>query len=403
MTISRADRSRFAIWSFSVDRPLLMMLTALLGIGVVLSLAASPSVAMRRGFSTYYFFERHVGFAALSAVVMLALSALQPKAIRRVAFVTLLGALAGLVGVLLYGSEVNGAQRWLSIASYSLQPSEFAKPAFIVIVAWLFAETGTNRDMPAAPIAFGLWSVLAALLMLQPDVGQTVLLSATAGSMYVLAGLPLLGAAVLLSLGALGGGLAYMNLSHVHARVDRFLSPLPSENFQVDRAVQSFAEGGLLGRGPGEGTIKSILPDAHTDFVFAVVGEEYGVLACLALVILYASIVLRALYIAGQDPDARTRLAIQGLAIAIGLQALIHMAVNLGRLPPKGMTLPFLSSGGSSMVAVAVTAGFLLALTRRRADPQRLKKPELVPTIDEMVGGHGYRGATASREGMGLQ
>lgn len=386
MSISRADRSRFTQWSFSIDQPMLTAFVALMLLGVVLSLAASPAVAIKKGFSTYYFVERHFAFAALSAAVMTAVSFLSPSGVRRLAFVILATALGGMGYVLFDGAEVNGAQRWLSIGGYSLQPSEFAKPAFVVVMAWLFAEAGERRDMPAAPIAFMLWIVFAILLVMQPDVGQTALISATAGMMYVLAGLSLRGAVALIALGGAGAWMAYLNFPHVSQRVDRFFSPLPSENFQVDRAMQSFAEGGLLGRGPGEGTIKSVLPDAHTDFIFAVVAEEYGVIACIVLLSIFAFIVLRALWAAGQETDARNRLAVQGLALIFGMQALINMAVNIGLLPPKGMTLPFISAGGSSMLALAITAGMLLALTRRRPDPQRLRMPRMVPTIDTVDG-----------------
>ncbi len=384
MKMSRADRSRFSQWSFTIDQPLLTAFAMLLLLGVVLSLAASPAVAMKKGLSTYHFFERHVAFALMSAVVMVVVSFFSPSGVRRLAFALLAASLGGMVLVLLYGSDFNGAQRWLSAGGYSLQPSEFAKPAFIVIVGWMFAEAGEHRDMPAAPIAFSIWLTLVVLLVLQPDVGQTALISATAGLMYILAGLSLTGAAMLLAIGGVGGWLAYVNFAHVHLRVDRFFNPLPAENFQVDRAMQSFAEGGLLGRGPGEGTIKSVLPDAHTDFIFAVIAEEYGVIACIGLLGLFAFIVVRALRAAGQDADARNRLAIQGLAIMFGLQALINISVNIGLLPPKGMTLPFISAGGSSMVALAIAAGMMIALTRRRADPQRLKKPRLVPTIEDL-------------------
>ncbi len=386
MKMSRADRSRFSQWSFTVDQPLLTAFATLLLLGVVLSLAASPAVAMKKGLSTYHFFERHVAFALISAAVMIVVSFFSPSGVRRLAFALLAASLGGMVLVLLYGADFNGAQRWLSFAGYSLQPSEFAKPAFVVVIGWLFAEANENRDMPAAPIAFFIWLVLVVLLILQPDVGQTALISATAGIMYVLAGLSLTGAAILLILGGVGGWLAYLNFAHVHLRVDQFFNPLPSENFQVDRAMQSFAEGGLLGRGPGEGTIKSVLPDAHTDFIFAVIAEEYGVIACIGLLGLFGFIVVRALRAAGQDPDARNRLAIQGLAIMFGFQALINISVNIGLLPPKGMTLPFISAGGSSMIALAITAGMVIALTRRRADPQRLKKPRLVPTLEDFDG-----------------
>ena len=380
MSFSRADKSRFAEWSFTIDRMLLSAILGLVVIGLVLSFAASPAVAMKKGFDTYYFVERHVVFASLAGVLMLAVSVLSPARVRRLACVVVAAAFAGMAAVLISGAEMNGAQRWLSIGGYSLQPSEFGKPAFIVVMAWLFAEATARRDVPAWPIAIGLWAIFAGLLVTQPDVGQTVLISTTAGLLYLLAGLPVIGAIALAGIGGAGLLLAYQHFGHVHSRLDRFFSPLPFENFQVDRAMQSFSEGGLFGRGPGEGTIKSVLPDAHTDFIFAVVAEEYGVIACLFLLGLFAFIVIKSLVRAAEEPKAADRLAIQGLAIVFGLQALINMGVNIGMLPPKGMTLPFISAGGSSMIALALTTGMLLALTRHRPDPQRLKKPRLVPT-----------------------
>lgn len=393
MKLTRADRSRFAEWWFTVDHVLLSAFLALIGIGLVLSLAASPAVALKKGFSTYHFVERHVVFAAMSAIVLIAVSFLSPLAIRRLALALTLSALAAMIAVIVTGQEINGARRWLSAGGYSLQPSEFAKPGFVVLMAWLFSEAAVRKDVPALPLAIVLWVAFAGLLVLQPDVGQTVLVSATAGALYLAAGLPLIGAAAMVVLGSAGLYFAYLNFGHVRARVDMFFSPFPFENFQGARAIQSFSEGGFFGRGPGEGTIKSILPDAHTDYIFAVVAEEYGIIACLGLLSIFGFIVLRSLMRAGQESDGANRLAIQGLALVFGLQALINMAVNVGLVPPKGMTLPFISAGGSSMLALAVTAGMLLSLTRRRPDVQRLKKPRLVPTL----GAAEYEGTSTTR------
>jgi cell division protein FtsW len=394
MKLSRTDRSLVATWLFTVDRGLLMALLTLIAIGVVLSFAASPAIAMKKGLPTYYFVERHVTFAGLGTILMLAISLLSPVGVRRLAALLLVIAVAGMIAVLFSGAELNGAQRWLTFGGYSLQPSEFAKPAFIVLIAWLFAEAASRSDMPALPIALVLWAMLAGLLVAQPDVGQTVLISTTAGLLYLLAGLPPIGAAILILIGSGGLWLAYENFGHVQTRLEKFFSSAPFENFQVGRAMQSFSEGGLFGRGPGEGTIKSVLPDAHTDYIFAVIGEEYGVIACIALLSVFAFIVIKAMLRAAGEPIAADRLAIQGLALLLGLQSLINMGVNIGLLPPKGMTLPFISAGGSSMLALSVTAGMLLALTRWRPDPSRLKKPRLVATID----GGQYTGRIPSHE-----
>jgi len=383
MKLSRADRSLLADWSFTIDRGLLTALLALVAIGVVLSFAASPAVAIKKGLPTYYFVERHVTFAAIGAAVMITISLFSPASVRRLAAVLLFVSVVGMIAVLFKGTALNGAQRWLMLGSYSLQPSEFAKPAFVVVIAWLYGEAAKRSDMPALPLALLLWGVMAGLLVAQPDVGQTVLISVTAGLLYLLAGLPPIGAAVLVLIGSGGFWLAYMNFGHVQSRLEKFFSAAPFENYQVGRAMQSFSEGGFFGRGPGEGTIKSVLPDAHTDYIFAVIGEEYGVIACVALLAVFAYIVIRAMQRASDEPTAADRLAVQGLSLLLGLQALINMGVNIGLLPPKGMTLPFISAGGSSMLALAITAGMLLALTRWRPDPMRLKKPRRVPTIDE--------------------
>jgi cell division protein FtsW len=229
--------------------------------------------------------------------------------------------------------------------------------------------------------------LVVALVVTEPDVGQTLLISLVWGALYFLSGQSLIGAAALAGIGTAGFAAAYWAFPHVHQRVNRFFAPTPGDNSQVDRAIQSFSEGGFFGRGPGEGTIKIVLPDAHTDFIFAVVAEEYGVIACLALLALFAFVVLRALLKARQEPDAATRLAIEGLALVFGLQALINMSVNVGLLPAKGMTLPFISAGGSSTLAVSITLGMLLAMTRRRPDVARLKKPRLVPTMEPVPDG----------------
>ncbi|MBS0252809.1 MAG: cell division protein FtsW [Proteobacteria bacterium] len=384
MKLSRADRSLLAEWSFTIDRGLLIALLSLIAIGVVLSVAASPAVAIKKGLPTYYFVERHVFFAVLGTILMIVISFFSPSGVRRLAAGLFLAAIGGMIVVIFSGTEINGAQRWLSFGGYTVQPSEFAKPAFIVILAWLFGEAGKRSDMPALPFGLALWAFFGAILVAQPDVGQTVLISATAGLMYLLAGMPVIGAGILVLLGGCGMGMAYVYFPHVQSRFDKFFGAAPIENSQAGRAIQSFTEGGLFGRGPGEGVIKSILPDAHTDYIFAVIGEEYGAIACIALLSVFAFIVARAMRRAANEPNAADRLAIQGLALVFGLQSLINMGVNIGLLPPKGMTLPFISAGGSSMLALAVTAGMLLALTRWRPDPQRLKKPRWIPAIDEV-------------------
>lgn len=383
MTSRHAQQSSLAVWVDTVDRTMIAAFLALIILGLVLSLAASPAVALKKGLPTYYFVERHALYAVLGVALMFAISFLSPKGVRRLALIVLGAALLAMVAVTIWGVERNGAQRWLSIWGHSIQPSEFAKPAFVVVIAWLFGEASRRKDVPALHLAILLWVAFVSLLALQPDIGQAALISTTAGALYLLAGLSLVGALALAAAGGMGMIFAYLNFGHVSARIDRFFSSEAFQNYQVQRAMQSFAEGGLFGRGPGEGTIKSNLPDAHTDFIFAVVAEEYGVAACLVIVALFAFIVLRALLSATDEPRTPDRLALQGLAIVIGLQAIINIGVNTGMLPPKGMTLPFISAGGSSLLALSITAGMILALTRWRPDPARVDRPDLVPPIDE--------------------
>ena len=384
MRLSRADRSRVADWWFTVDHVLVGAIFAIIGVGLILSLAASPAVAIKKGLPTYYFVERHLFFSALGVLIMLAVSLFSPRGVRRLALFLFGISLLGMIAVYFVGPEVHGAQRWLSFGGHTIQPSEFAKPGFVIISAWLFAESATRKDMPALPLAILLAAVFTGLLISEPDVGQTMLVAAVWGTLYYLSGQRLLGAGIIAVCGIMGLVFAYSTFDHVHARIDKYFAPTPGDYSQLDRAIRSFSEGGFLGRGPGEGTIKTVLPDAHTDFIFAVVAEEYGVIACLVVLGLFAFVVMRALIAAAQEKDAATRLSIQGLALLFGLQALINMGVNVGLLPAKGITLPFVSSGGSSMLAVSITLGMLLALTRHRPHVARLKKPPLLADVGEL-------------------
>ena len=379
MRISRTDRSLIGQWWLSIDRPLVSALLALAAAGVVLSLASSPAVAIRKGLSPLYFAERQMLFTAAGVAIMLAVSLLSPRAIRRLALALFAASIAGMIAVVAVGDEINGARRWLRIAGFSLQPSELAKPAFVVLAAWALSESERRPDMPALPIAFALLGLLLALLVLQPDIGQSLLVAAVWLALFLMTGRSGLWALGLGGAVAMGTAAAYASFHHVRLRIDRFLAPVRGDNSQLDRAHQSFAEGGLFGRGPGEGTIKTVLPDAHTDFVFAVVAEEFGAFACLVLVLLLATVVLRPLLRAIGERDGFKRYGAVGLSLLIGFQALINLGTNVGMLPAKGMTLPFVSVGGSSTLAIAITCGMLIALSRRRAAPERFNSPELGP------------------------
>ena len=386
MKFSRDDKGVLANWWFTVDKVFLVAVLILMGAGVLVSLAASPAIAIKRGLGVYHFVERHVLFAGLGALLMLAASLLSPLGVRRVA-VALGGiCLVLLVALLFTGNEVNGARRWIKLAGNSFQPSEFYKPAFVVLSAWAFSlgQAGASRSgqakaaLPPLLTAAVLYLTSAALLLSQPDVGQTLLISLIWGALFLLSGQSLKWVGGLAGVGLAGLVGAYVTFSHVRARIDRFFDPSSGDTYQSDRALESFTQGGFWGRGPGEGTIKSILPDAHTDYVFAVIAEEYGILACLVLLGLFTFVVFRAIGRIWDEPDAFTRNSVVGLMLMFALQAAINMAVNVGLLPAKGMTLPFISAGGSSILALGLTMGLVLALTRRRAGGVSLKKPRFV-------------------------
>ncbi|MEO8668931.1 MAG: putative lipid II flippase FtsW [Bauldia sp.] len=369
--VSRTDRSPFAEWWWTVDRYLLVALIALMLGGVVLSLAGSPPVAERLGYDSFHFVKRHVAFFLPAVAVMIATSFLTPRQARRTALIVLVVALCLMLLTLFMGAEVKGARRWVNLAGLSLQPSEFMKPAFIVVAAWLFAENSRRTDIPGNIFALILLGIVVALLVAEPDFGQTMLVSIAWGALFFMAGVPWIWIVGLVAI-ALGGVFAaYSTLPHVAGRIDRFISPQSGDTFQVDKALDSIMSGGWLGQGPGEGTVKRILPDAHTDFIFAVAAEEFGIIVCIALVIVFAWVVFRGLVSSLKSEDAFVRLASAGLVVVFGAQSVINMAVNLNLMPAKGMTLPFISYGGSSMVAVAFGMGLLLAFTRRRAEPGR--------------------------------
>jgi len=374
LRITRDDRSILGMWWFSIDRVLLAALFALVVVGIFVSLAASPSVAETKDLPAFYFVKRHLVFAAAGFLLMLAISLQSPRGIRRTALIVFFVALAALCYIAIDGEVINGARRWIRLSSVSFQPSEIAKPAFVVLAAWAFGEMQQRQDVPAFPIAVALYGMLVGLLVIQPDIGQTILVTLVWGSLFLLSGMPLLWAGGLAAAAAAGAAAAYLSLEYVRNRVNSFLAGDFDATSQVGKAHRSFVEGGFLGRGPGEGTIKERLPDAHTDFIFAVIAEEYGVIACLAIVLLFAFIVFRALARAAAEPDLAVRYGIAGLALLIGFQALINMGVNVGLLPAKGMTLPMISAGGSSMMGMALTFGMLLALSRRRPENTRVHR-----------------------------
>ena len=367
MSIARTDNSTLGRWWWTIDRWTLLALVVLSAIGIVLAMAASPTVAERIGLDPLHFLRRQATYLPLALMVMVGVSLLSPAGARRLATIVFLGALFLLVATLLVGTEIKGARRWISIAGFSLQPSEFVKPALAVVCAWMFAARRLGEEIPGNTIAFLLFAFVAFLLLLQPDVGQALVVSVVWFCQWFLAGLPMVWVAVAIGFGIAGMTAAYFIFPHVASRIDRFIDPGSGDSYQVDRAMEAFMNGGLWGRGPGEGTVKSYLPDAHADFVLAVAGEEFGLVLCLVIVGLFGFVVLRGIANLMRSTDLFVVIAATGLLVQFALQALINMGSTTSLMPTKGMTLPFISYGGSSLLALAFGMGVLLALTRRRA------------------------------------
>ena len=368
--VPRTDTSTLGHWWWTVDRWTLAAVGALIGFGLILALAASPAVATRINLDDMYFVRRHLTFLPVGLAVLVAASLLRPAQIKLMALAALGVLVLLLLLTLAVGQEVNGARRWLRLAGFSLQASEFVKPVFAVVAAWLFAlpRTGLARGWGGGiAVSIAVYAVLMALLIAQPDVGQAVVLSGVWVAQFFLAGLAMWLVAAFVVLGVAGLIGAYYSLPHVTRRIDAFLDPANADSYQIDRSLEAFANGGLFGRGPGEGLVKTRLPDAHTDFVFAVAGEEMGLLVTLIIVALFAFIVLRGYARALAEDNLFVLLAATGLVTQFGLQALINMGSALQLIPTKGMTLPFISYGGSSMLATCLGIGLLLGLTRRRA------------------------------------
>ena len=365
--LSREERTPLSESRWTDDRPMLGAILALMLTGIVLSLAASPPVATRIGLDPFHFFSHHVLFLLPSIVVLTGVSFLSPRQIRRTALIVFAVSIVLILATLLVGPEVKGSRRWITLIGINIQASESAKPAFVVLAAWLFAESARRPEMPATSMALVLLLMLVSLLVMEPDFGQTMLILMVWGALFFIAGMRMIWVAGLA--GAAGAGLfgAYLFVPHVAGRIKRFMNPASGDTFQVDTAMEAFYNGGWFGLGPGEGIAKRSLPDSHTDFVFAVAGEEFGIILCLGLLGLFAFIVVRALMRAYSTEDMFARFAASGLAIMFGMQAAINMSVNLQLIPAKGMTLPFISYGGSSMISLAYGVGMMLALTRLRS------------------------------------
>jgi cell division protein FtsW len=329
-------------------------------------MAASPAVAVRIGTDNLHFVKRYFELLPVALALMFAVSLMSPRGVRLLALAGLAIGLVALAYTLMNGVEIKGARRWIDLPGESIQPSEFVKPCFAVVSAWLFAQAKQRPSFPGNWIAIALYALIVGLLIKQPDLGMTAVVSVVWFTQFFLAGLSLFWVGASLATGLVGLAGAYLLLPHVAMRINEFLDPSTGTNYQVDRSIDAFMNGGLWGRGPGEGTVKLSLPDAHADFVFAVAGEELGLIVCLIIVALFAFVVLRGFSRLLQENNLYIVLAATGLLVQFGLQAIINMASTLHLMPTKGMTLPFISYGGSSLLALGLGVGMMLALTRRR-------------------------------------
>jgi cell division protein FtsW len=354
-------------WWRTIDRMTMSCILALFGVGLLLGLAASPPLAARNGLDPFHYVQRQAMFGAAAMLVMLLVSMLDPRQARRLAVLGFGVSFVALALLPFMGTDFGkGATRWFSMGFASVQPSEFLKPGFVVLCAWLMAAAHERNGPPGRLWSFGLAVLIVAMLALQPDFGQAALVLFSWGVMYFVAGAPMALLAVLAGVVVFSGTIAYESSEHFARRIDGFLSPDVDPRTQLGYATNAIREGGFLGVGVGEGVVKNTLPDAHTDFIIAVAAEEFGFVLVLAIIMLYGIIVVGSLWRLTRERDLFIRLAGTGLACSFGVQAMINMGVAVRLLPAKGMTLPFVSYGGSSLIAGGITVGMLLAMTRSR-------------------------------------
>jgi len=368
---ARSDRSRLGVWWWTTDHILMGATVILIAIGVLLSFANSPAAAERLNLpDAFHFAVRQSLFALGATALLLGVSMMSPKGIKRTAFFIYLVSIAIMIALPLLGHHAKGATRWLQFGGFSLQPSEFMKPTLIVLASWMFAEGQKGQGVPGVSIAFVLYGLSVALLLLQPDVGQTVLITMAFGVCFFMAGVPLAWIIGLCVFAGAGGLALYFAFDHVSSRVNGFLSHDTAAGHadpnQIKHALEAIAAGGWFGQGPGEAILKRQIPDVQTDFAYAGGAEEYGLIFSLFLISLFAVIVLRGLYKSMKLSDPFDQVAAGGLFVLLGQQVFINIAMELKMIPTKGMTLPFISYGGSSMLAMGLTLGMALALTRRR-------------------------------------
>jgi cell division protein FtsW len=364
-TTARTDKSVLSAWWGSIDRLTVTLLMVLIVIGLMLVASASGAAAEHYHYPPFYFVHKQLIFLIPTLALMFGISFLDQKTLWRVASITLVITLLGMVYAIMFGTQIKGATRWITVMGDKVQPSEFAKPCFAIVSAWLMAWARQKPGFPGQQLALGVFLTVLCLLLMEPDLGMSVVLSFIWGVQVFLSGLPIFLIALLVGTAALGLFAAYMFFPHVTSRIDRFLDPAAGDNYQVQKSLDAFSHGGLFGTGPGHGLVKLTLPDAHEDFIFAVGGEEFGLLFAIMLIMIYCFIIIRSISRVYRSEDMFVILATAGLMAQFGLQSLIHMGSSLQLLPAKGMTLPLISYGGSSLLSFGLAMGALLALTRK--------------------------------------
>ena len=377
MSQTAAHRYRSAVWRWwwSVDRTTLAVLLTIIAIGFVLLLAAGPGAAARKGISgAFHFPLRQALFLAPAMVLMFITSMLTPLQARRAGVIICVGSILAMVLALLIGEPRNGAYRWLDFGPLMLQPSEFLKPGFVIAASWMLAEAARDRTFPGAAIGMVIYGISLALLVLQPDYGQAALLTAVWMIMFFIAGWSMKWLFGLFATACALITMGFYITPHLGDRIRGYLNPEIGDNYQVNMALKALASGGRTGKVLEPGSVKLSVPDAHTDFIFVVAGEQYGFLLCAFIIALFAAFVIRSFVLALKIKSVFAQTAICGLSAMIGLQAFINIGVSMRALPAKGMTLPFMSYGGSSLLAMALTVGFILALTRRHAPATRRRE-----------------------------
>jgi cell division protein FtsW len=363
---TRTDKSPLAVWWWTVDRVTLAFVLLLITLGVIFSFSSSPAAAAHLGsYNPFYYTARQFMFALLAVALIASVSMLSLKGVRRVSAGIYITAISIMMILPLIGHKAKGGTRWLELPFFSLQPSEFLKPALIVLISWMFAEGQKGKGVPGVSIAFGLYALSIGLLLIQPDVGQSILITLAFGACFFISGVPTRWIAILGSLAVIGLCALFFVLPHFRDRIMDFINP-DGDKYQVRAGLNAIANGGPWGTGINEGTMKQRIPDLHTDFIYSVISEEYGLWMTLALIGIFGFILVRGLVKAMAMQDPFRQIATSGLYIMLGVQVWINISVNLGIIPPKGMTLPFLSYGGSSLMAMGLTMGLILALTRKR-------------------------------------